>query len=130
MEPDKAPESGKEVVKEEACQPGSGERLVRAVRQWTRRKYNAEDKIRIVLEGFRKEIPVSDLCRREGIHVNVYYVWLKEFMEAGKARLKGDHLRDATRSEVGGLKLENERLKELVGEKTLELALLKKSVRG
>jgi transposase len=80
------------------------------------------------LEGFRKEIPVSDLCRREGISSAQYYSWLKDFMEAGKARLKGDSLRDATQSDVKGLREENSRLKELVGEQALQIQLLKKSL--
>ena len=41
--------------------------FVRRVRTATRRKYTPEEKIRIVLEGFRREVTVSDLCRREGI---------------------------------------------------------------
>jgi len=41
--------------------------FIRQVRTRTRRKYAPEDKIRIVLEGFRREVTVSDLCRREGI---------------------------------------------------------------
>ena len=49
-------------------------------------------------------------------------------MEAGKARLKGDSLRDATSNEVKGLRAENARLKELVGEQALHLQLLKKSL--
>ncbi len=40
--------------------------FIRQVRTKTRRKYAPEDKIRIVLEGFRREVTVSDLCRREG----------------------------------------------------------------
>jgi len=32
-----------------------------------------QDKIRIVLEGFRREVTVSDLCRREGIKPGVFY---------------------------------------------------------
>jgi transposase-like protein len=52
--------------------------------------------VRIVLEGFRGEIGISALCRREGIHPTVYYAWLKDFMEAGKARLQADTARDAT----------------------------------
>jgi transposase len=115
---------------EATCQPGSGARLIREVNRRTYRKFSSEDKIRIVLEGFRKEIPVSDLCRRERIHVNVYYKWLKDFMEAGKARLRKDTLRDASRDEVEDLKHENERLKSLVGELTLQAHLLKKSVTG
>ena len=51
-----------------------------------------------------------------------------DFMEAGKARLKGDGLRDATKNEVKDLRAENARLKELVGDQALELQLLKKSL--
>ena len=42
--------------------------FMRSVRRATRRKYTPEEKIRIVLEGFRREATVSDLCRREGIN--------------------------------------------------------------
>ena len=108
--------------------PGSAERLIREIRSKTRKRISAEDKIRIVLEGFRKELPVSDLCGREGISTAIYYSWLKVFMEAGKARLKGDTLRNATEDEVKRLKEENTRLKELVGEQALRIQLLKKSL--
>ena len=108
--------------------PGSAAKLIREVRAKTRRKFLAEDKIRIVLEGFRKEMPVSDLCRREGISSALYYSWLKDFMEAGKARLKADSLRDATQSEVKQFREQNARLKELVGEQALQIQLLKKSL--
>jgi transposase len=52
------------------------------VKRTTRRKYTSEEKVRIVLEGFRGEIGVLALCRREGIHPTVYYTWLKDFVEA------------------------------------------------
>ena len=111
-----------------AAIPGGAARLIRDVRKRTRRKITAEDKIRIVLEGFRKEIQISDLCRREGISTCVYYCWLKDFMEAGKSRLKGDTLRSATANEVKRLKEENSRLKELVAEIALQLQVFKKSL--
>ena len=72
-------------------------RFMRSVRRATRRKYTPEEKIRIVLEGFRREATVSDLCRREGINPANYYSWTREFMEAGKERLTRNTLRDATR---------------------------------
>ena len=50
-------------------------RFVRQVRAATRRKYTSEEKIRIVLEGFRREVTVSELCRREGIKPNNFYSW-------------------------------------------------------
>ena len=40
--------------------------FVQTVKAATRRKYTPEEKIRIVLEGFRREVTVSDLCRRGG----------------------------------------------------------------
>ena len=92
-----------------------------------RRKYTSEDKIRIVLEGFRREVTVNDLCRREGIKPHSYYSWTKEFMEAGKERLTRDSVRDATQHEVGQLKRENGELKELVADLSLEAYRLKKT---
>ena len=43
-----------------------------------------------MLDGFRREVTVNDLCRREGIKPHSYYSWTKEFMEAGKERLTRD----------------------------------------
>jgi len=101
--------------------------FIRQVRAKTRRKYAPEDKIRIVLEGFRREITVSDLCRREGIKPGVFYAWTKEFMEAGKERLTRDTIRDATRQEIEHLKRENNDLKQLVADLSLEVHRFKKT---
>ena len=108
----------------------SAEQVVRDIRRQTRRKYNAEEKIRIVLEGLRGEESIAELCRREGIHANLYYKWSKEFLEAGKARLTGDSQREATSSEVDGLRQENEQLKQVVAELVLKNRVLKKSALG
>ena len=101
--------------------------FIRDIKRLTRRKYSAEEKIRIVLEGFRRDTPIRDLCRREGIHPATYYAWLRDFMEAGKERLTKDSVRDATRTEVQGLKRENASLKTLVAELSLEVHVLKKT---
>ena len=101
--------------------------FIKRVRRITRRKFTPEEKIRIVLEGFRHEVPIRDLCRREGIRPNIYYAWLRDFMEAGKERMTRDTVRDATRAEVDGLKRENERLKQLVADLSLKVHILKKT---
>ena len=101
--------------------------FIKKVRHITRRKYTPEEKIRIVLEGFRHEVPIRDLCRREGIKPNVYYAWLRDFIEAGKTRLARDTIRDATRDEVDNLKRENERLKQLVADLSLQVHILKRT---
>ena len=104
--------------------------FIKQVRRVTKRKFTPEEKIRIVLEGFRHEVPIRDLCRREGIRPNVYYAWLRDFMEAGKERLARDMVRDATRVEVDGVKRENTRLKKLVAELSLDISILKEAARG
>jgi transposase len=102
-------------------------RLIQDIKRITRRKFTPEEKVRIVLEGFRRDTPIRDLCRREGIRPSTYYAWLKDFMEAGKERLTRDIVRDATRGEVQELKRENARLKQLVAELSLEVHVLKKT---
>lgn len=109
------------------AETSGAEQFIKRVRRVSRRQFSAEEKVRVVLEGFRREVRVSDLCRREGITPNVYYAWLKDFMEAGKLRLQGDTLRDATQIEVTQLKLQNDRLKQLVAELSLDVLVLKKT---
>lgn len=106
----------------------SSEKLVRTIKRKTRRQYSAEEKIRIVLDGLRGEMSIAELCRREGLAESMYYKWSKEFLEAGKKRLAGDTVREASSDEVKGLRKEASQLKEVVAEQTLELRLLKKSM--
>jgi transposase len=101
--------------------------FIRDIKRATRRKFSAEEKIAIVLEGFRRDTPIRDLCHREGIHPGTYYAWLKDFMEAGKERLTREMVRDATRSEVQEIKRDNARLKQLVAELSLQVHVLKKT---
>jgi transposase len=108
-------------------QPGGADKLVRDIRRATRRRFSAEEKIRIVLEGLRGEDSIAELCRQEGIAQNLYYRWSKEFLEAGKKRLAGDTAREATSDEIKTLRAEARQLKEALAEATLENRLLKKS---
>ena len=108
----------------------AADRLVRNIKRQTRRKFNAEEKIRIVLAGLRGEDSIAELCRKEGLHQNLYYRWSKEFLEAGKKRLSGDTEREASTSDVKSLRDETSQLKEALAEVILENRLLKKSVIG
>ena len=108
----------------------SPESVVREIRRNSRRKYTSEEKIRIVLEGLKGEVSITELCRREGIVSNLYYRWSKDFLEAGKKRLSGDTAREATSSEVTDIRSENDQLKQLVAELSLNNRLLKKSLTG
>jgi len=108
----------------------TAESKVKKIRRHTRKKYSAEEKIRIVIEGFRGEVSIAELCRREGINANLYYNWSKDFLEAGKRRLAGNIKREATTSEVHYLKNENMELKQLVAELSFELRKNKKNTTG
>ena len=108
----------------------SSEAAVREIRRRTRRRFSAEEKIRIVLDGLRGESSIAELCRREGIASNLYYRWSKDFLEAGKQRLNGDTVREATSNEVKELRSENRELKEVVAEMTLKNRVLKKGLLG
>jgi transposase len=102
--------------------------FVQQIRVAARRKYTPEEKVRIVLEGFRREVTINELCRREGIKPGAYYAWTKDFLEAGKERLTRDTVRDATRQEIDELKRENSELKYLVADLSLDVYRLKKTV--
>ena len=102
--------------------------VVKQIRKATRRKFSAEEKIRVVLEGLRGEVPISEICRKHGIQNSVYYKWSKAFLDAGKNGLTRDTRRDATSDEVRRLKDENESLKAAVAEIVLDNQRLKKSL--
>jgi len=108
----------------------SAENTVKNIRRRARRKYNAEEKIRIVIEGLRGDLSVAELCRREGITQSLYYKWSKEFLEAGKARLSGNSQRQADSNEVAELRKESGQLKLLVAELSLKNRILKKTLFG
>lgn len=102
--------------------------VVQQIRRATQKRYSAEEKIRIVLEGLRGEMPITELCRREGISTVIYYRWSKAFLDAGKNGLTRDTKRDATVPEVRQLRGENADLKQILAESVLEIQRLKKSL--
>ncbi len=106
------------------------ESVVREIKRKTRRKFSAEEKIRIILEGLKGEESIATICRKEGIAPTLYYKWSKAFLEAGKRRLQGDTVREASSNEVTELRKENEQLKQLVAEVSLKNRVLKKSLSG
>ena len=111
---------------EEKNKKQSATQVVKEIKRRTRRKFTAEEKIKIVLEGMRGEDTIAAVCRKHGIHANNYFKWSKEFIEAGKRRLSGDTLREATRDEVSELRKMNDMLKRELGELYVKNKELKK----
>jgi transposase len=108
----------------------SATEVVKEIRRRTRRTYSAEEKIKIVIEGLRGEDTIAAICRKHGIHQNLYFKWSKEFIEAGKRRLSGDTVRESTRDEVTDIRKENDTLKRELANLYIENKAIKKSLTG
>lgn len=106
----------------------SAKKTIKEIKQATKKKFTAEQKIQIVLEGLRGETPISDLCRREGLAKPTYYTWSKAFLEAGRNGLTLDTKRNATSDEVKKLKEQNADLRRAASEQMLENIRLKKNL--
>jgi len=104
--------------------------VVKEIKRRTKRIFSAEEKIRIVLEGLRGEESIAAICRKYDLHPNSYFKWSKDFMEAGKRRLNGDVIREATHDEVSELKIQNDELKRELANLYMENKGLKKSLNG
>ena len=107
----------------------TSESLLKDIRRNTKRIFTSEQKVLIVMEGIRGEQSIAELCRKYGISDSTYYKWNKEFIEAGKARLYGDIVREATSDEVKELRLENIRLKEALADLVVRYDVVKKSLK-
>ncbi|MFK7604052.1 transposase, partial [Deinococcus sp. SM5_A1] len=88
-----------------------------------RKTWSPELKEQIVLAVLRGEQSVAELARQHGVAESLIHKWRTQFMEAGRARLVGDHVDHG----VKALEQENERLKSLLGEKELSLYIAKKA---
>lgn len=102
--------------------------LIKAIRTSTQKVYSSDQKILIVMEGIRAELSVAELCRKHGISQPTFYKWTKDFVEAGKKRLSGDELREATLDEVKEIRKENTLLKESLADLVIRYDIVKKSL--
>ena len=112
------------------CRLAAGRRRDPGYSPGTRRPFSAEENIRIILDGLRREKSIAEICRREEIDSSMYCGWSKEVLSTGKKSLTGDTTRAATSDEIKTLRQEVLSLKEAVADLTLEDRLLKKHELG
>ena len=111
-----------------SSKPTDSAGLIKAIRTSTQKVYSSEQKILIVMEGIRAELSVAELCRKHGISQPTFYKWTKDFVEAGKKRLSGDEVREATSAEVKEIRKENTLLKESLADLVIRYDIVKKSL--
>ena len=87
-------------------------------------KWSADEKQKIILAGLRNKTSIAELCRNHGISDALYYKWKKTFLEGSLNGLSGN---GKTGDYESALKKENEDLKALIGELTVENRFLKKT---
>ncbi len=93
-----------------------------------KRKWSAAEKLRIVMDGTNPGVAVSELCRREGISANLYYLWKKQLLSSASKIFDAKAGRPSAAEEKKEAELQ--RLKEVVVEITTENLELKKGLSG
>ncbi len=93
-----------------------------------KRKWSAAEKLRIVLAGLDPNVSVSDLCRREGISANLFYLWKKQLLSSSEKIFDAKAGRPSAIEEKKEAELS--RLKEVAVEITAENLELKKGLSG
>lgn len=89
------------------------------------RKFTAEKKLRIVLEGMRDGAKISDVCRRHDIYSNQYYNWKEKALRGAKEGLKPR--RNGKAKELKRKDEKMESLRKIVADLMVENELLKKN---
>lgn len=86
------------------------------------RKWTAQEKVRIVLEGMKGERNVAEICREHGISQPQFYKWKNRFLEGAARGLE----RSMDLKEVTVLRSEIDKLQRLVGKQALEIETLRR----
>ena len=87
-----------------------------------RKSWSIEQKLTIVLSALSERHSVAELSRQHGVNENQIYRWKDQFLGSGRQGLNGAKAQPVDQRLVA----ENEQLKKLLGEKTLELEIVKK----
>ena len=65
-----------------------------------RKRYTSEDKVAILKEHLVGKKPVSELCERHGIAVNMFYRWQEEFFAKAAGVFDGPRPKPAKESKI------------------------------
>lgn len=91
-----------------------------------RRRWTAEEKLRIVLAGMESDVEISELCRREGINPTQYYGWKKTLLSSAGRVFNGRQEKSSRKDER--LQADVTRYREVIAEITAENLELKKTL--
>lgn len=82
-----------------------------------RRKWSSEEKLKIVLEGLSGQIEITKLCNKYQISQVLYYRWREQLLQYGHSAFESKNITKREKK----LSDENQRLKQIIGDLTIEL---------
>ncbi|GAB4536647.1 MAG: transposase [Thermodesulfovibrionia bacterium] len=85
------------------------------------RKWTANEKLAIVLEGLKEKRTVSEICVEHRISQTLYYRWRDKFLESGRRGLINGT------SDDKHYRAEIERLQKIIGKQAIQIEILKKT---
>jgi len=93
-----------------------------------RKSYTAEFKFKVVVESLQRDTTIEEVCRKFGVPSSVVSRWRQEFQQNGPG-VFADKRSPKTRAKAEGYAdgESPDELKKLIGELTVQNALLKKS---
>jgi transposase len=92
----------------------------------TQRRFTLSEKLAIVRESMAPGITASHVARRHGVALNLLYYWRKAYRELLDTDLtRASAVDPSTDRELQDLRLQVRNLERLLGQRMLEIALLK-----
>jgi transposase len=92
-----------------------------------RRRYSAEEKVRLVEESMQPGMTVSAVARLHGVPPSLLFGWRRRMAEGGLAAVKADDDVVAA-SRVRELETKIRELERLLGRKTMEVEILREAL--
>lgn len=87
--------------------------------------WSVNDKYTIVLESLKADSTVQAICNKYGISQTTYYKWRDKFLDGARARLENGSKSSKSNPDQARV----EELEKLVGKKSLEIEILKKTLK-
>jgi len=85
------------------------------------RRWTADEKLAIVMEGLKDKKSVADICREHQVSQTLYYKWRDRFLEGGRKGL------DHSGSGEEAHRIEVEKLQRIIGKQAIQIEILKKT---
>jgi transposase len=96
----------------------------------TRRLFSLSEKIAIVRETLTLGVSAAQVARRHQLSLNLLYYWRRVYKDLAAADLEAAKSASPDEQHLADLRLQVRNLERLLGQRTLEVALLREQLEG